>query len=222
MGGVAKTLLPVLPLVALGVATGGGGLAAAPAVAGSAASTAAAGAGLTAAGAGVAPVAGGLTNVAAGAAAGGGLFSTSNLLLASTALNAVGGLMSGAAEAQAAEAQAQQAELQAAQERLSAADRELSRQQRLRRTLAAQRAIFGARGIDVGVGSPLTLAGASIAETGRESDTDQALSTGRLSALGLRARNARADAGLARIGQATSVAGSLVDFGINRRRIGLA
>ena len=91
------------------------------------------------------------------------------LMAGGAAMQAVSSIKQGQAQKAQLEAEAQTADLQAVQVTANAAAAEAERKQRLRDVLASQSAIFASRGIDIGSGTPETLAQASMAEEARES-----------------------------------------------------
>lgn len=198
-----------MAFLAAGGAAAAGAAASSAAAAGTATAGAAAAAGMAATSAGGLAATYGLSasaiassstaiagaSAASAAAAGGGLFSglftSTNLMLASTALSTIGTLMSGrhqynAALSDAAYAvpqlvdQADYTDLQASQEALAmqaeeteAALREEERQRRLNETLAQQTVLWGARGIDVNSGAAVTAADAAVEQAERETKIDR-------------------------------------------------
>lgn len=140
MGDVAKTVLPLVAIAGLGIATGGFGLAAA--------APAAVGASAAAAGAGT-------------AAASASIFSAGNLALVGAGLSAIGtgvGFLG----------KQQELKVQEAQQRLEVEEARRDTEERLAQTLSANNVLFGALGIQPGSGSASNVQTAAVADAGRE------------------------------------------------------
>ncbi len=132
-------------------------LAGSAAAGGTAAAASAGGAAAAAAGTGIA------------AAAGTGLTWGTALSLANAGLSILGGF----SQAGALNTRSGLEELQANQEIIRGAEESNRIRQNLIATLASQNAAYGASGIDVGSGSPLTVAEATAAQADRELDTSR-------------------------------------------------
>lgn len=169
--------------------------------------------------AGSATMAGGLGTVSlpmAGAAAGGGLGLGSVMSLASSAFDLIGGVMEGNQQDAYYRARAEQSQFNARQALLQGMQSENAIREQMLKTLAAQRAAFGAAGVDLSSGTPQDVQQQTIEEANRQLSTESA--NARIQAAGdnwqadLYRSTGRSKANSAYLGGAFSAGKGLFDF----------
>lgn len=106
---------------------------------------------------------------AAGSATAAALVGASSTLATIGTIGAVGSsVFSGMQASEAAKFERAQIKQQMKQEEVNVAQQKLDTEQRLADTLATQRALFGARGVSLSSGTPVTAASSSISEANRQ------------------------------------------------------
>lgn len=139
------------------------------------------------------------------------------LMLGSTALSSVGGLMGGM---QQAAHQENMFEYNSAIESLEAAKREEQRQRLLGETLASQRVMFGAAGLDVTSGSPVRVAEETVLQAERETNIDRDMAQINSMGAAMKRKSASSSMTASTLGVMGGAGEGVMDWWLTRKRLG--